>query len=318
MEAARQIDALNAEGHGLISWATDVDPFPWSSIPRMLLASDVLMLGATQPSGRGEDMKFDGAVLIEIALSQPINPNASEYALACARWEAAVELWTTRNCSLSGVAANVARCVCLGPGIFTAAWAPLLLTGASQTPLLPLGSPSSLVPVWLPIAVALILLFLMGLLLLLFCCYKHAAPPLSQPLKRTLLGEGEGESEDWTTHLKRPAHLHTGAMPPDTGVIFYENTSSGEDDWPDQPDLSRVNGPLLPRAERQPFVGGRVALLRDLPPGAMFEGQVLLAPANNVFDRAALPYSDEQRRYDRQLGIEESEQFSSEETKKGK
>lgn len=316
LDAAAQISNASPFAHGLAAWVTDVDPFPWSSRPPMVLASDVIALTVTRSDGQS-DIVFDANLFMELPLTRATNPNASFYALACARWDEPIQLWTTRNCSLLSTS-SVARCVCGGPGVFTAVWAPLLTNGPSQTPLLPLGPAPGLVPIWLPIVVALILLFLMGLLLLLFCCYKHAAPVLSQPLRRNLLAAGEVEdSDEWTTHLKRPVHLHAPGMPPDTGVIFYENTSSGEDDWPDRPDLSRVNPPLLPRQERQPFVGGRVALLRDDGGAGMVipEGEVLLAPANNAFDRTAIPYLDEQRRYDRQLGIEDSEQYSTEEKK---
>jgi hypothetical protein len=50
--------------------------------------------------------------------------------------------------------------------------------------------------------------------------------------KANLLAVGSVDEDEWTTHLKRPVHLHNNTMPSDTGIIFYENTSSGEDDWP--------------------------------------------------------------------------------------
>jgi hypothetical protein len=214
-------------------------------------------------------------------------------------------------------------CDCNASGIFAAVWAPVIGDGSSQTPLLPLGpAPVFGVP-WLPIAAALILLFLMGLLLLLYCCLTRVAPRRSVPL-----GAGAGllaaraelpELEDWSAHLKRPGRVHQpGVMPPDTHVAYYEATSSGEDDWPSDaaPTLAQLEAPLMPRQERAPFVGGRVALVRD--EGHAFEGEgAILAPHSNAFDRAALPYSDEQRRYDRQLGVHDrqSEDYSSSEKK---
>ena len=85
------------------------------------------------------------------------------------------------------------------------------------------------------------------------------------------------------------------------GLLYYEPTSSGEDDWPsdDPPDPTVLLAPARPRPARAPFVGGRVALVRDtnLP----FEGQgAILAPVDNAFDSGATPYQDEMSRFERQ------------------
>jgi hypothetical protein len=78
-----------------------------------------------------------------------------------------------------------------------------------------------------------------------------------------------------------------------------------------------IAGPLLPREAREPFVGGRVALLRHDGAAVTESGQAILAPVTNAFDRSALPYADEMRRLERQTGqAEDSDVYSSEEIKK--
>ena len=326
LAAAAQIEAQSPLYHGLQAWATDTDIFQWASQPPLALASDVVSVLASAPASNAE-LIVGASVVVRLQLTPALavqpgsDPNAT--ALACARWDAALQLWSAQDCAVAGVssaATGVVDCDCNTTGIFAAVWAPVLSDGAWQAPLLPLGpAPGFGVP-WLPIAAVLILLFLMGLLVLLYCCLRRRAPARSAPLAAAagagLQARPElSELDEWSAHLRRPARVHRpGAMPPDTHVAYYEATSSGEDDWPPEaaPPPAALEAPLLPRAERAPFVGGRVALVRDV--GRPFEGEgAIVAPPGNAFDRFAAPYGEDLRRYDRQLGAHDrsSEDYAS-------
>jgi hypothetical protein len=98
LAAARQISTLSPSSHGLVSWATDVDPFRWASSPALVLASDVLLFAATHPAQQ-RDLLVTAPVTLAIALSAP-NPNTTTAALACAQWDENAALWTTATCSL--------------------------------------------------------------------------------------------------------------------------------------------------------------------------------------------------------------------------
>ncbi len=318
-EAAKQIDAANSQYHGMEAWATDVDIFRWSSQPPLAFASDVVMLRVSQPVGNAEIIVRASVLVTLQRTADASQPAGNSTMLACARWSEEAQLWTEQGCSKVSSSDSTVVCDCNTAGVFAAVWAPFAGEGAVVAPLLPLGPAPGFGVLWLPIAAALILLFLMGLLILLYCCYRRKAPARSVPLAASaLVARAEMPSlDEWSTHLKRPARMHKpGVMPPDTHVVYYEQTSSGEDDWPadDQPNKALLEAPLMPRVERAPFVGGRVALVRD--EGQMFEGEgAILAPQSNAFDRFAVPYSDEQRRYDRQLGRDarQSDYYSSEE-----
>lgn len=298
--AAASIGAVSPGSHGLLGFAVDYDLFSWSSSPRTTLASDVVGFQATTRSTVPVD---DAVGAVEVRLeatpallaARPVNTS-----LVCAHWVTAGQRWGNTACTLQSLTATVpvtASCACNTLGIFALVWAPLLAS-PGPSPLLPLGPRPNLVAPWLPIVVALLLLLLLALLLAAYFW-------LMKPRLYAVLGQAEEEPlqsvapvDDWSTHLNRPNLVHVpGQMAPDQAIILYDATSSGEDDWPsnDQPDLTLVAAPLFPRAPRQPFVGGRVALLREVgggeAPPALLHDHAFQVATEDAFARA--PESDD-------------------------
>ena len=330
LNAAAQtaISRSGESSHGVESFATPTDVFRWASRPPLQLASDVVMFRFSRPSNNSElSLGSDGLIELDIELTPtlltpPVNCTTS---LLCISWESSIELWQTDACETRPMVGNESRvaCSCSRGGVFAAAWVPVIADGLPMTPLLPYGPSQGIVTAWLPIAVALILAAFLAALLLLFCCLRRKAPARSPPLLPAggTVDPDMDPLDDWSAHLDRPVRYHQpSTMPPGAPVVYFEPTSSGEDDWPshDLPNPARTTAPLLPRTARQPFIGGRVALVRDGNAPADADA-ILVAPRGHPIEQVALPSSaSEQRRFDQQLGRERDsrEDFSSEDAKR--
>jgi hypothetical protein len=287
--AAEQISQQSPQRHGLVASALTYDIFEWASNPPLLLASDVLLFDIVDPAA-DSFIAIDQPIEIALELTQADDGNSAT-ALVCAQWIPLFQVWNNDNCTTSNLTNNVLHCECRSTGIFAAVFAPIIPDGPPATPLLPLGPTPGFIAAWIPIAAFLILLALILLLLLFYCCYKRQALARSVPLSSTAHISSDGDAlDDYSVHLNRPVRYHKpGVMPADAAVVFYEPTSSGDDDWPssDLPDREHINGPLLPRQARAPFVGGRVALMRDGNGPVEAEG-IIQASRGNQFDSMAV------------------------------
>lgn len=288
-EAVVIIEAASGAAHGLLAFAVDYDLFEWSQLPRLSLVSDVVGFRATsQFAPLWQPIQEAGGSIISLQITpallaaQPANTS-----LSCARWDYSVKQWSLDGIlNQTNMLPSRVECTIDRFGIFALVWAPILADGGVG-PLLPLGPKPGFVVPWLPLVVLLILLLLLGLLLALYFCFRFGAPPFVAPESAAEPVVALEPLDDWSTHLKRPNRKHIpGEMPPDHAVIYFDDTTSGVDNWPsdDQPDMVAIAPPLYPPRERAPFVGGRVAMLRENAQVVDADQGVVVAPTQNAFD----------------------------------
>lgn len=285
------IEEASPQHHSLLAFAVNYDIFSWSQEPPLSLVSDVVGFRVTsQFSPLYQSIERAEGSIVSLAISPALFANQpANTSLTCARWDYSVRQW-----SLIGIIGQANRlpdrveCQVDLFGIFALVWAPILGDG-DVAPVLPLGpAPGFTVP-WLPLVVLLILLLLLGLLLALYFCYRFRAPLFVAPESLATPVVALEPLDDWSTHLKRPnrmQHVAGGTMPPDHAVIYFDDTTSGVDNWPsdDQPDMQAIAAPLYPPRQRAPFVGGRVTLMRENAQVVEADQGVIVAPTRNAFD----------------------------------
>ena len=293
------IEAASGSSHGVLAFAVDYDLFSWSQLPRLSLVSDVVGFRVTSQNPPWSSIEQAGGSIVSLAVTPALySAQPSNTSLSCARWDYTLRQWSTGGIlNQTNVLPLRVDCVVDRFGIFALVWAPILQDGGIG-PLLPLGPVPGFVIPWLPLVVLLILLLLLGLLVALYMCYRLRAPVFVAPLTEDAPVVALEPLDDWSTHLKRPNRRHVpGEMPPDHAVIYFDDTTSGVDNWPsdDQPDMQAIEPPLYPPRERAPFVGGRVALLRENAPLVEAGEGVILAPTQNALDaHARRPEADEE------------------------